>query len=98
MLAHIRCGTAIQIKDAGQLLHVDQPAWVLDLVADFTIGLVGGGQYREVLRKLSKLPHPVVITGTRRKPCDPTKKYYECTRMTLPINKPVLIQWRTNTG
>ena len=43
MLAHIRCGTAIQIKDAGHLLHVDQPVRVSELIADFTNQLAGGG-------------------------------------------------------
>ena len=42
MLAHIRCGTAIQIKDAGHLLHVDQPARVLELIGEFTNELAGG--------------------------------------------------------
>jgi pimeloyl-ACP methyl ester carboxylesterase len=33
--AHISNGTAIQIKDAGHLLHVDQPAKVLELIGQW---------------------------------------------------------------
>jgi pimeloyl-ACP methyl ester carboxylesterase len=35
-LAHIPRGTAIQVKDAGHLLHMDQPTRVLELIGEFT--------------------------------------------------------------
>ncbi len=35
-LAHIPNGAAIQVKDAGHLLHIDQPARVLELIEEFT--------------------------------------------------------------
>ena len=38
-LDHISTGTAIQIRDAGHLLQVDQPGRVLELIAEFTTQL-----------------------------------------------------------
>jgi pimeloyl-ACP methyl ester carboxylesterase len=35
-LKHVAKGTAIQIKNAGHLLQVDQPARVLELIGEFT--------------------------------------------------------------
>lgn len=38
-LNHVSKGTAIQIKNAGHLLQIDQPARVLELIAEFTAQL-----------------------------------------------------------
>jgi pimeloyl-ACP methyl ester carboxylesterase len=38
-LNHVPNGTAIQIKNAGHLLQIDQPARVLELIEEFTAKL-----------------------------------------------------------